>query len=129
MSPSSFDRIGGKSGIQAIIDDFIDRTVTDLMIGFYFRSADIVRIKRLEAQLATRFLGGDLAYEGQPLSKAHGPHKIFDGHFARRIEILRQTLDAHGVDADIRDAWVAHNESLRHQIVGPEPCHGPGGSR
>lgn len=126
MTPSRLVQIGGIAKIQSIIDDFIDRTAADLMIGFYFRHADLDRIKELEAQLAGQFLGGRTPYEGRPLPKAHGRHKIFDGHFSRRIEILKQTLDAHGIDTDIRDAWLAHNESLRHQIVGPEPCHGPG---
>lgn len=128
MDASLFQRLGGDAGVQAIVDDFIDRTVSDLMIGFYFRSADIDRIKRLEAQLAAGFLGAPQPYGGRPLTTAHAPHRIFEGHFFRRIEILRETLDAHDVATDIRDAWIAHNLDLRDQVVGTEPCHGPGGS-
>jgi hypothetical protein len=39
------------------------------------------------------------------------------GHFARRLQLLRNVFAAHGVPEDIREAWLAHNTSLVDQIT------------
>lgn len=112
-----YERIGGESGLRAVIDDFVDRVFDDVMIGFFFRDIDRRRIKELEFQHAAEFLGGPLRYRGRPLSDAHGKHRIMGGQFARRKELLRQTMADRGVPQDIADAWLAHTESLRALIT------------
>lgn len=116
-SDSPYHRLGGEVGLEKIVDDFIDRVTRDTMIGFFFRSIDKERLKRLEAQFAASHLGGPSEYEGRPLDVAHGPHPIMGGQFNRRLRILDQTLRDHGVSDDIREQWIFHNESLRHQIT------------
>ena len=58
-----------------------------------------------------------MRYRGGPLEVAHAQHRIMGGQFSRRKELLRQTLVAHGVAADIIDAWLEHTESLRAQVT------------
>lgn len=116
MSESAFDRIGAAE-LRAIIDDFVDRMFDDLMIGFFFRRASRERIKEMEYQHAAEHLGGPVSYGGRPLREAHAPHRIMGGHFARRSKILSDVLVAHGVPEDIRAEWLAHVESLRHQVT------------
>lgn len=112
-----FDRMGGEPALRAVIDDFVERVFSDFMIGFMFRDADRARIKALEYEHASQFLGGPEHYTGRPLRAAHARHRINGGQFARRIHLLRQVCDAHAVPAQVRDAWLAHNESLRGQIT------------
>lgn len=117
---SDFERIGGEPALRAIIDEFVDRMFDDLMIGFFFRRASRERIKEMELQHAAEHLGAGTAYGGRPLRDAHAAHRIMGGHFERRKKILRDVLDAHGVPADVRDAWIAHVESLRGEVT-PDP--------
>jgi len=114
---SWFEDIGGETALRAIVDDFVDRCFDDVMIGFLFRRAKRERIKRFEYEHAAQWLGAEVEYGGRPLEVAHGAHRILGGQFARRLQILRETLDAHGVPAEIRDAWLAHHESLRHLVT------------
>lgn len=118
---TAFERIGGEPALQAIIDDFVDRMFDDVMIGFFFRRASRERIKELELQHAAEHLGGPIRYRGRPLREAHRAHRIMGGQFARRSKILEDVLSAHGVPADLREAWLAHVESLRGEIT-----HDPG---
>ena len=37
MADSLFEKLGGESGLRAIINTFIDRVFEDRMIGFFFR--------------------------------------------------------------------------------------------
>ena len=117
MGRSLFDSLGGESRLRAIIDTFVDRVFEDRMIGFFFRHADRRRIKELEYQLAARFLGADIEYSGRPLGKVHANHPIMGGHFARRRQILSETLDFYDVPAEIKAAMLRHTDSLRAQIT------------
>lgn len=114
---SRFEELGGEPVLRLIVDDFVDRCFDDLMIGFLFQRADRTRIKRFEYQHAAEHLGGPITYEGRPLDQAHGPHRIFGGQFARRRQILIDTLRDHQVPEPIIDAWVSHQETLRSLIT------------
>ncbi|HEX7476487.1 MAG TPA: group 1 truncated hemoglobin [Polyangiales bacterium] len=122
MEISAYERIGGEAGLRLIIDDFVTRVFADVMIGFFFRDVPHKRIAEFEFQHAASFLGGPVEYKGRPLGLAHQKHPILGGHFARRTQILRQTLQAHAVPEDIARAWLDHTESLR-----PEITRQPGG--
>ena len=123
MSQSLFEKLGGEARLLTIIDVFIDRVFDDRMIGFFFRNADRARIKKLEYQLAASFLGADVKYTGKALGKAHVNHPIMGGHFARRRQILKETLEANHVAEEIQSAWLRHTDSLR-PLITPEPGSG-----
>ena len=114
---SLFEQLGGEPKLRVIVDDFVDRCFDDVMIGFMFQRASRDRIKRFEYQHAAEHLGGPVRYGGRPLGEAHGPHRIFGGQFARRRQILIETLRDHGVADDIIDAWIAHQDTLRALIT------------
>jgi hemoglobin len=112
-----FEQLGGEPAVRRIVGDFMDRVFTDRMIGFFFRNADKERIKELEYQLAAAFLGAAVKYTGRPLGAAHAKHPIMGGHFARRKQILKETLDFHRVPEPIKAAWLEHTEKLRALIT------------
>jgi len=123
MAESLFEKLGSESGLRAIVNAFIDRVFEDRMIGFFFRNADRARIKEMEYQLAGSFLGADIKYTGKPLGKAHVNHPIMGGHFARRRQILKETLEAYQVVEEIQAAWLHHTDSLR-PLITPEAGSG-----
>ncbi|MFZ1866395.1 MAG: group 1 truncated hemoglobin [Polyangiales bacterium] len=114
---SLFAQLGGEPKLRAIIDDFVDRCFDDAMIGFLFARADRDRIKRFEYEHAANHLGAPVEYSGRPLDQAHGPHRIFGGQFARRRQILIETLRDHEVPQAVSDALIAHQDSLRGLIT------------
>jgi hemoglobin len=116
-SASLFEQLGGEAKLRMIIEAFIDRVFEDRMIGFFFRNADARRIKELEYQHAAAFLGAPVAYQGRTLDKAHAKHPIMGGHFARRRQILKETLEAYAVPDAIKTAWLDHTDSLRPLIT------------
>lgn len=121
LKPSLFEQLGGEVKLRTIVNTFIDRVFEDRMIGFFFRNADPRRIKELEYQLAAAFLGAPVVYQGRPLDVAHAKHPIMGGHFARRRQILKETLEAHAVPDPIKQAWLDHTDSLR-ALITPQPA-------
>ncbi len=117
MAETLFDQLGGEARLREITDVFIDRVFEDRMIGFFFRGTDKRRIKEMEYQLTAAFLGAQVEYRGRSLSEAHAKHPIMGGQFARRLQILRETLEDFAVPQAIQNAWIAHTESLRPLIT------------
>lgn len=109
--------MGGESALRAVIDDFVDRLFADMMIGFMFRRADRQRIKAKEYEFAAAMLGGNVQYTGRPIGQAHASHRIMGGQFARRSQVLRETLISHQVPTQIVELWLEHTERLRPQIT------------
>ncbi|HWO42896.1 MAG TPA: group 1 truncated hemoglobin [Candidatus Eisenbacteria bacterium] len=116
--PTHFEQLGGEAALRRIIDDFIDRVFEDRMIGFFFRHASKERIKEMEYQLTAHLLGAGTEYRGRPLDVAHAKHPIMGGHFARRRQILKETLERHRVPEAVQQAWLRHTDALRSLITG-----------
>jgi len=117
MSSNLFEQLGGEVKLRAIVDLFVDRVFSDRMIGFFFRKASRQRIKEMEFQMAASFLGADIEYRGLPLDKVHAKHPIMGGHFARRRQILKETLEFHQVAQPIIAVWLEHTDALRPLIT------------
>lgn len=122
-----FDELGGEPVLRTIVGRFVDRMFADPMIGFFFRKADRERVKDKEYELAAQHLGAGVEYTGRPLQQAHAPHPIMGGQFARRLEILRQTLVEAGAPEAVIRHWIAHTESLRGLVTrdASGECIGP----
>ncbi|ACY12821.1 group I truncated hemoglobin [Haliangium ochraceum] len=111
-----YDKIG-PDALRAVIVDFYERIFADVMIGFLFLGKDRARLIEKEFEFTARFLGGDVRYTGRPMRAAHAASPIMGGHFDRRQQILRETLAAHEVDPEVREAWLAHTQALRKQVT------------
>lgn len=112
-----FERVGGADGLRAIVDDFLNRVFDDAMIGYLFTPPKRARVRKFEYQWAAAHLGGDVRYDGRPLGEAHRAVKVFDGHFARRMWLLRETLVAHDLPEDVIARWIAHDEAQRDEVM------------
>jgi hemoglobin len=112
-----FEQLGGEPVLRSIVDRFVDRMFSDPMIGFFFRKASRQRVKDKEYELAAQHLGGGVEYTGRSLKVAHAQHAIMGGQFARRLEILRQTLVEAGAPPRVIEHWISYTEGLRAQVT------------
>jgi truncated hemoglobin YjbI len=119
MSEGLFEKLGGEAKLRAIMNTFIDRVFADRMIGFFFRNADRARIKEMEYQLAANYLGAGVEYQGRPLGKVHANHPIMGGHFERRRQIFKETLEFYEVPDEIKCVMLQHTDRLR-SLITPE---------
>jgi hemoglobin len=112
-----FDRIGGDE-LRRVIEDFYRRLFADPMIGFLFEGKNQPRLVQKEWEMTARLLGAtEVRYTGRPMPEAHAKSPILGGHFERRRKILEETLADHGVDAEVREAWLDHTRALRPQVT------------
>lgn len=116
MSETMFDRLGADR-LREIVTDFYSRVVPDVMIGYMFAGKDKAQLIQREWELVAALLGGDVKYTGRPMRMAHAAHTIFEGHFNRRLQILKDTLRDHAVPDDIAKVWIDHSLALREQVT------------
>jgi hemoglobin len=117
MTATLFDQLGGEPALRRIIQRFVDRLFADVMIGFFFARVDRARLREKEFEFAAAHLGAPVEYTGRALPQAHRGHRIFDGQFARRRTILKETLVECGVPEAVREHWLLHVDTLKDQIV------------
>ncbi len=112
-----FPKIGADK-LRAVITEFYSRLFGDLMIGFLFEGKSRQHLIDREYEFTASFLGNkDIKYTGRPMRTAHAQSPIFGGHFERRLQILRETLRDHAVDAEVQQVWIDHTLALRAQIT------------
>ena len=112
-----FDKIG-EPKLRAVLADFYDRVFADVMIGFMFQGKDKRHLIDREYEMTAKMLGAsNVTYTGRPMRTAHAAHTIFGGHFERRLQILRETIADHAVDAEVAQVWIDHTLALRDQIT------------
>lgn len=114
--PELFARIGHEK-LRAVIADFYDRIFADVMIGFLFQGKNKQTLIDREYEFTANLLGADVKYTGRPMRTAHANSPIFGGHFERRLQILREAMRDHAVDAEVQQVWLDHSYALRDQIT------------
>ncbi len=115
MTP--YEQIGGEAAVRAVLQTLYDQLFVDPIVGFLFEDKDKAHLVEQQLAFTCRFLGGPQRYTGMPLPEAHAKLPLLPGHFDRRRRLLVLALEKHGVPAEVRDAWLAIDESLRGSVL------------
>jgi hemoglobin len=111
-----YDRLGGREGIRAVVDDFYDRLLEDDAIAPFFADADMDRLRRTQTDFLCEAAGGPETYDAPPPREAHLDVPFEPEHIARAVELLRESLNAHDIPDDdaasVVAAIAAHEDDL-----------------
>jgi len=94
---SLYQRLGGKKGIQSVVNDFAARCAADQRISSYFAQtvADAKRLADFKQKLADQICeaaGGPCKYTGKDMKSAHKGMGITSDAFNYLVEDLAATL-------------------------------------
>ncbi|MDS0283186.1 truncated hemoglobin [Haloarcula onubensis] len=116
-----YDRLGGRDGIGAVVDEFYDALLADPDLGPLFANADMAELRRTQTDFLCEAAGGPERYDGPPVREAHAHVPFTPAHIQRAVALLYGALDAFDVpdaDADaVVGAVAAHEGDL---LVGPD---------
>lgn len=98
---SDYEAVGGGPAVKAVVDDFYVRVLTDARLAPFFSGVDLPRLKRHQALLVTKVLGGPDRYTGRPLRDAHTGMNVTADDFARVVGHLVAALRQAGVPEEI----------------------------
>jgi len=117
---SLYQRLGGKQAIEAAVDLFYTKVISDNSIKRFFKDADMASLKRMQMQFLTYAFGGSKNYNGKSLAKAHShlvDQGLNDNHFDAVIKHLGATLKELGVSSDLIKEAAGIAESVRDDVL------------
>lgn len=104
--------------LNLILEDFYERMAADPMMMHFFTGKDLKHIAHQQGKFLLNAAGMIPKFEGKGPHTAHTAiPPIWDGHFDRRMVILRETLNAHQVSSPMIELWVAFEASFRNIVV------------
>jgi len=117
MTPTLYERLGGKAAITAVVNDFVGRVAADSRINGKFATADIPRLKRLLVEQICTAAGGPCTYTGRDMKTAHAGMGITGPQFDALVEDLVATLDKFKVPAREKNELLSVLGPMKSDIV------------
>jgi hemoglobin len=121
--PSLYDRLGGVYNIATVVDDLIDRVMTDPRLNANPRVDEAhhrvtpAGFKFLVTELACSAAGGPQTYSGRSMGDSHRHLMITLEEWQAFMDDLQQTLDKFAVPQPEQEELRAIVESTREAIV------------
>lgn len=89
-----YDRLGGKSGITVVVDEFVGNVAKDDRINDRFATTDIPRLKEHLVNQVCMATGGPCAYTGRDMKTTHAGMRITNADFTALVEDLVAALES-----------------------------------
>lgn len=122
---SLYDRLGGAPAMEAAVDIFYRKVLSDERISHFFEDVDMERQAAKQKAFLTMVTGGPANYTGADMRKGHAhlvAQGLNDSHFDAVVELLAGTLTELGANAaDIAEVGALAN-SVRDDVLNREPA-------
>jgi hemoglobin len=97
---SLFDKYGGFATVSKIVREFYSGVLQSPTLRPYFEGANMERIIDHQTKLIAHLLGGPAEYSGRELGIAHSSLKVTGSAFDEVAEILQETFEEAGLEAE-----------------------------
>jgi hemoglobin len=117
---SLYEQIGGEPAMEAAVDLFYRKVLSDERISHFFEDVDMERQAAKQKAFLTMVCGGPSAYSGKDMRKGHAhlvKNGLNDTHFNAVAEHLSATLLELGVAKPLVDQVLAIAESARADVL------------
>lgn len=102
MAATLFERIGKEKAVNAAVDLFYRKVLSDPRLKNFFTNVDMEGQRAKQKSFLTMVFGGPKTYKGKDLRAAHAGLKakgLNESHFNAVAQHLQATLKELGVDA------------------------------
>jgi hemoglobin len=118
MSGSSlYERLGGEAAVDAAVDKFYRKVLTDDRISRYFDTVDMDLQRAKQKAFLTYAFGGPNHYSGQDLRNAHANMHLTEADFDAVMGHLGDTLAELGVPAPLIGEAAAIALSVKNDVL------------
>lgn len=112
-----YERLGGASAVDAVVDEFYDRVLADETLAPYFEGVDTETLHDHQVAFISHVAGGPVEYDGRAMAAAHAGLGVSDEAFDRVADHLDASLRTFDVPASDRAELLDAVESLRADVV------------
>ena len=117
LNDALYQSLGGQSGLNKLMDDFMLRLLADPRMNPFFKDVDQAHVK---AQLVAQFCevaGGPCKLKGPDMKKVHSGFDINKAHFNALVEVLQQSMDAQGIAFTAQNRLLAQLAPMHRDII------------
>lgn len=114
---STFQDFGGHAGLEALMEDFVDRLVADPRTHRFFADIDQVALKQHLVQQFCAVLGGGCIYTGRDMVEAHEAFGIDRSAFNALVEDLQLAMTARGIPFRSQNRLLAVLAPMHREII------------
>src|SRR5437868_6942401 len=125
---SLYERLGGVYSIATVVDDFIDRVMTDPRLNKNPRVNEAhhrvlpAGFKYLVTEQVCWAAGGPQKYSGRPMAESHKDLNITSDEWTAFMDDFQQTLDKFAVPPEEQEELKDIVNSTRAEIVVGDPA-------
>ena len=121
MEQSLFERLGGTAAVEAAVEVFYKKVLSDTRINLLFEGVDMKRQRAKQKAFLKYAFGGAPNYSGLSMRKAHAhlvrDKGLNDSHFDAVAENLHVTLEEMSVPADLISEVMAIVAGTRDDVL------------
>lgn len=120
MSTSLFEKLGGNAAVDAAVDIFYRKVLSDDRINSFFEGVDMDKQAAKQKAFLTMAFGGPHNYTGKDMRTAHAPlvaRGLNDSHFDAVAEHLQATLQELNVPAELIAEVMTIAGSTRNDVL------------
>jgi hemoglobin len=121
MSESLYERIGGEAAVDAAVNIFYRKVLSDHRINRFFEGVDMEKQAAKQKAFLTMAFGGPANYSGEDMRNGHA-HLVKlglnDSHFDAVMEHLGATMEELKVAPELIAEAAAIAESTRNDVLG-----------
>ena len=120
QSQSLYEQLGGEPAVNAAVDVFYRRVLSDDRVSAFFDDVDMDRQIGKQKAFLTMVFGGPVAYTGKDMRAGHAhlvARGINDSHVDAVIEILGDSLREVGAPEHLIQKVAAIAESARADVL------------
>ncbi|CAH1044348.1 group I truncated hemoglobin [Halomonas sp. TD01] len=112
-----YERIGGQSAINTIVENLLYRIAEDEDVVGYFANTNIDLFAESFATQLCDISDGPCRYDGPPMDRAHQTMGITDAHFNRVVEYLDDAMRREGVPLSARNDLLGRLAPLYEDVM------------
>ncbi len=117
MNGSLYERLGGETGLSAIVKDVIDLHLENPVVRVRFQDADRERLHRLAFEFFGMGSGGPQQYSGKDMREVHRSMNISGDEYLAVVDDIMKALEKNNVGAESRTEVLGILYSLKDDIV------------
>ena len=121
MIDKLYEKIGGSTTINRLVQIFYDRVLADPQLAPYFPHTNMATLRAQQAMFISMLLGGSRTFDGRDLTTAHAGARaqgLNDAHFDALLGHFGESLQQVDVDEDYAREILALLESTRNAVLG-----------
>jgi hemoglobin len=116
-----FERIGGRSKINAAVELFYRRVQADERLSQFFGDVDMDQLRSRQSMFLTMLVGGRIVYTGKEIRAAHARPRedgLNDTHFDALLQHFEWSLQEVGIEVETVNEILRLLEGTRDAVLG-----------